>query len=107
MSIREYLIKKLSLHTTVIISAIKKWSAMQSRERTIDTLSVRRPQDHNSKAQKERSEREEQYETKRERVADAYKKPFTMFLKSANPTQSKRGSASLFHRYTENGIKVL
>ena len=77
---------------------------MQSPERNIDTLSVRRPQPHTTNLQRKRREREI-VEDKKGESNQAIKKTLDLLLKPANPTPSNTGSTRAFQRDTERGIK--
>ena len=67
-------------------------SAMKGWERAIHTLSLQRPQPHNTNLYKERRERESSRRQKRERVDKDNNKALAFLLKPACPTQSNTGS---------------
>ena len=80
---------------------------MQGWERVIYTLSVRRPQPHNTNLETGRREGKIVEDYSRDRAASANKKAFALLLKSTSSTPSNTGSARLFQRDTERRTKVL
>ena len=73
---------------------------MQGWERAINTLSVRRPQPHNTNPQNERRERQN---SRIQKVSEqqANKKALALLMKPASPTPSNTGSLRSFHRDTD------
>ena len=73
---------------------------MQGWERAINTLSVRRPQPHNTNPQNEIREREN---SRRQKVESSQvnKKALPLLMKPACPTPSNTGSLRSFHRDTD------
>ena len=86
---------------------------MQGWERVKYTLTVRRPQPHNTNPidrKKRKGKRVEDYRVEdylHDRAAQANKEALALLLKPASPTPSKTELARSFQRDTENGIKVL
>ena len=89
----------------IIIIIIKKRLAMQGCERAINTLSVRRPQPHQTNPQNE-EEKGKRAGDKKWASSQANKKALALLLKPASPTPSNMGAIRSFHRDTGKGIKV-